>query len=99
MAVGYRPAGESDESIVLFVVLREGESLDAALEEQIRGVIRTSASPRHVPRHIREVPDLPRTLSGKPVELAVRAVLHGRPVANRDALINPEALEYFAGRL
>ena len=99
LAVGYRPAGDSDESIVLFVVLRDGESLDAGLEERIRDAIRASASPRHVPRHILQVPDLPRTLSGKPVELAVRAVLHGRPVANRDALVNPEALDYFAGRL
>ncbi len=81
--------------IVLFVTLAAGIRLDAALEQTIREQIRNHASPRHVPRHIIAVPEIPRTRSGKIVELAVRDVIHGRPVRNRDALANPEALSHF----
>ena len=84
-----------DERIVLFVRLRNGAMLDAALEQRIRRTIREHVSPRHVPERIVAVTDLPRTLSGKLVELAVRDVVHGRPVANRDALANPDALDLF----
>ena len=78
--------------------LREGVTLDASLEQRIREAIRRNASPRHVPAVILAVPDMPRTLSGKLVELAVREVVHGRPVKNLDALANPQALEHFRDR-
>jgi acetoacetyl-CoA synthetase len=93
LAVGQDWKGDS--RIVLFVRLRDGIALDDAIRERIRLAIRTEESPRHVPSKIVQVAALPRTLSGKLVELAVRDVIHGRPVANRDALANPEALEQF----
>lgn len=86
---------ERDVRIVLFVRLREGVSLDDALRDRIRKAIRSETSPHHVPRAIHAVPDIPRTISGKISEIAVREVLHGRPVKNTDALANPDALEYF----
>ena len=86
---------EDDVRVVLFVVLREGEALDDSLEQAVRSTIRQNATPRHVPAKIIQVPEIPRTLSGKIVELAVREVMHGRPVNNIDALANPEALSYF----
>ncbi len=89
---------EGDVRIVLFVRLREGHSLDEPLRERIRGRIRDHASPHHVPRRILEVPDIPRTISGKITELAVRDVIHGRGVSNTDAMANPEALRYFVDR-
>ncbi len=85
----------ADVRIVLFVTLAPGISLDDSLCDRIRAVIRANASPRHVPARIVAVPDVPRTISGKLVELAVRDVIHGRPVGNLDALANPEALDYF----
>ena len=96
LAVGQ--AWENDVRVVLFVRLRPGVQLDAALEKRIRDVIRANATPRHVPARIVAVPDIPRTISGKIVELAVRNVIHGRPVRNTDALANPAALEYFRDR-
>ncbi len=87
-----------DQRIVLFVRLREGQSLDDELQAKIRQVIRANTTPRHVPAKIVQVTDIPRTLSGKIVELAVRNVVHGRPVKNTDALANPEALEEFRDR-
>ncbi|MGH8189687.1 MAG: AMP-binding enzyme, partial [Steroidobacteraceae bacterium] len=84
-----------DVRIVLFVKLREGQTLDESLEDKIRRTIRNNTTPRHVPAKILQAPDLPRTINGKLVELAVRNVVHGRAVKNRDALANPEALEYF----
>jgi acetoacetyl-CoA synthetase len=89
---------ESDVRVVLFVRLREGVSLSAELEGRIRAAIRTHATPRHVPARIVQVGDIPRTKSGKIVELAVRDVLHGRTPKNLEALANPEALEQFRGR-
>jgi acetoacetyl-CoA synthetase len=86
---------EADVRIVLFVRLREGELLDEPLRERIRRQIRDHASPHHVPRKILQVTDIPRTISGKISELAVREVIHGRPVRNLDALANPGALEQF----
>ena len=82
---------------MLFVRLRPEHRLDADLEERIRRRIRRHASPHHVPRRIVQVADLPRTISGKITELAVREVIHGRPVRNVDALANPDALELFRG--
>jgi acetoacetyl-CoA synthetase len=86
---------EGDVRIVLFVRLREGASLTEDLVSQIKGRIREYASPHHVPRRIIPVADLPRTISGKITELAVRDVIHGRSVANVDALANPGALDQF----
>jgi len=86
---------EGDVRIVLFVRLREGLMLDAALAERIRTRIRANTTARHVPAKILAVTDIPRTKSGKIVELAVRNVVHGRPVANREALANPQALDQF----
>ncbi|GAA0617492.1 acetoacetate--CoA ligase [Halomonas beimenensis] len=86
---------QGDTRVVLFVRLREGQALDDALCRRIRETIRANATPRHVPAKIIQVDDLPRTLSGKLVELAVRNVVHGRPVKNREALANPEALSLF----
>ncbi len=86
---------EGDVRVVLFVRLRPGCALDAALEERIRREIRAHASPHHVPRKILQVSDLPRTINGKLSELAVRAAIHGRVVGNTDALANPASLELF----
>jgi len=85
----------SDVQIVLFVVLRDGLELDQKLEDDLRRRIREEKSPRHVPAIIRQAPDIPRTISGKIVELAVRNILHDRPVDNVDALANPLALDFF----
>jgi acetoacetyl-CoA synthetase len=86
---------DNDVRVVLFVRLQPGVSLDAALEQKIRNQIRTGASPRHVPARIIAVADIPRTKSGKITELAVRDVVHGRTVKNKDALANPEALQFY----
>jgi acetoacetyl-CoA synthetase len=89
---------DGDVRVVLFVRLRPGFGLDAALEKRIRLAVRSGASPRHVPAKILAVDDIPRTKSGKIVELAVREVVHGRAVRNQEALANPAALALFAGR-
>ena len=86
---------QGDTRVVLFVVLAKGAALDDALETRLRSQIRTGASPRHVPAKIIAVADIPRTKSGKITELAVRDVVHGREVKNREALANPEALDLF----
>jgi len=85
-----------DVRVVLFVRLRDGCELDDALVDRIRDQIRRNATPRHVPARVVQVADIPRTKSGKIVELAVRSVVHGQPVANREALANPEALDLYA---
>ena len=84
-----------DVRVVLFVILREGRALDDDLRARIRQSIRENTTPRHVPDKIIQVTDIPRTISGKIVELAVRNVVHGRPVKNTDALANPEALDHY----
>jgi len=94
-AVAIGQIWQSDTRVVLFVKLRDGQTLDAQLEERIRSEIRRHASPRHVPAKIVQVADIPRTKNGKVVELAVKAVVHGMPVPNTDALANPDALEHF----
>ena len=85
----------TDTRVVLFVKLRPGLLLDAALEERIRRQIRENTTPRHVPARIVQVADIPRTRNGKVVELAVRSVVHGMPVRHTDALANPEVLDLF----
>lgn len=89
---------EHDVRVVLFVRLRDGVVLDDPLRERIRQVIRDNTTARHVPAKILAVTDIPRTISGKIVELAVRNVVHGIAVKNTDALANPEALEQFRDR-
>ncbi|MBZ9785597.1 acetoacetate--CoA ligase [Pseudomonas sp. REP124] len=89
---------QDDVRVVLFVRLQEGVTLDEALQQQIRQVIRSNTTPRHVPAKIVAVTDIPRTISGKIVELAVRNVVHGQKVKNTDALANPEALEQYRNR-
>ncbi len=86
---------QGDVRVVLFVRLRAGVALDDALRQRIRDTIRANTTPRHVPARIVAVPEIPRTISGKIVELAVRNVVHGLPVTNTDALANPGALEHF----
>jgi acetoacetyl-CoA synthetase len=87
---------DHDVRVVLFVRLAPGLILDEALERRIRERIRAGASPRHVPARIIQVADIPRTKSGKIVELAVRDIVHGRSVRNREVLANPEALDLYA---
>ena len=89
---------DNDVRVVLFVRLREGLQLDQALTDHIRLHIRQNTTPRHVPARVVQVADIPRTKSGKIVELAVRNVVHGEPVKNIEALANPEALEHFRNR-
>ncbi len=86
---------DNDTRVLLFVVLREGVVLDEELTKKLKTQVRTGASPRHVPAKIIAVEDIPRTKSGKITELAVRDIVHGREVKNREALANPEALELF----
>ena len=97
-AVAIGQAWDDDTRVVLFVVVRDGVDLDDALRDRIKRRIREHASPRHVPAVIAAVPDVPRTLSGKIAELAVREVVHGREVTNTTALANPEVLEAFRNR-
>jgi len=82
--------------VVLFVRLRAGLELDEALVKTIKTKIREGCTPRHVPAKVLQVADIPRTKSGKIVELAVRDIVHGRPIKNREALANPESLQLFA---
>ena len=89
---------DNDVRVVLFVHLRDGVTLDAALVDRIKRQIRDNTTPRHVPAKIVAITDIPRTRSGKIVELAVRNVVHGQPVKNVEALANPEALEQFRNR-
>lgn len=88
---------EDDVRVVLFVRLREGLELDDPLRDRICRQIRANTTPRHVPAKIIQVSDIPRTVSGKITELAVRDVIHGRAVKNTEALANPSALELFRG--
>lgn len=86
---------QDDERVLLFVRLRAGARLDEDLQQRIKAQIKTGASPRHVPAKIIAVADIPKTISGKIVELAVKNVIHGQPVSNLTALANPEALKLF----
>ena len=86
---------QGDVRVVLFVRLREGLALTDELREKIRDTIRRNSTPRHVPARIIQAPDLPRTITGKLTEIAVRNVVHGQPVKNTSALANPQSLDYF----
>jgi acetoacetyl-CoA synthetase len=96
VAIGQELGDAGDVRIVLFVRLHDGVKLDDALRDRIRRQIRDNASPLHVPAKIVQVADIPRTVSGKISELAVRDVVHGRRVTNTEALANPESLALFA---
>jgi acetoacetyl-CoA synthetase len=95
VVVGWKPPDQSDELIILCVVLAAGQRLDAALDQKIRRTLREQASPRHVPHHLFAISEVPVTRSGKPVELSVKAILGGQEVSNREALANPQVLEEF----
>ena len=88
---------DNDVRVILFVVLKPGFALDAGLQDKIKKRIRLGTTPRHVPAKIISVSDIPRTKSGKITELAVRDIVHGREIKNREALANPQALELFRG--
>ena len=92
------PNETGDVRVVLFVKLQDGLALDSVLAEKIKQHIRANTTPRHVPAKVVQVTDIPRTKSGKIVELAVRNVIHGRDVKNIEALANPEALEQYRDR-
>jgi len=87
---------DNDVRVVLFVVMQDGMELDDALRDRIKRQIRQGASPRHVPAKIVQVPDIPRTKSGKITEIAVRDIIHGRDIKNKEALANPDVLDYYA---
>jgi acetoacetyl-CoA synthetase len=86
---------DNDVRVILFVRLADGAVMTDALTDAIKKRVRTGATPRHVPRHIIAVPDIPRTRSGKITELAVRDIIHGRQVKNTEALANAEALDFY----
>ncbi len=88
---------QDDVRIVLFVKMRDGQGLTIEVEQRIKQKIRHNASPRHVPALIIQVPDIPKTKNGKLVELAVRDIINGKDVTHTEALLNPEALEFFRG--
>jgi acetoacetyl-CoA synthetase len=90
---------ESDQRVLLFVKLNPGKSLTDELKQKIRVALRDKASPRHVPALMLEVPDIPYTFNGKKVESAVTNIINGRAITNRDALANPQCLDYFEGLL
>jgi acetoacetyl-CoA synthetase len=85
----------NDVRVILFVTMAQGFTLNDEIKNKIRNDIRKNASPRHVPAKIIEVPDIPYTLNMKKVELAVKNMIHGKEVKNRDALKNPEVLDFF----
>ena len=95
LAIGQQHAG--DERVILFVRMKEGVPLDRDIAKKIRQILKVNASPRHVPALILETPDVPRTLNGKLIEGAVSNILHHREVTNRDAMQNPEVLDFFIG--
>ncbi len=88
-------AWDNDERVILFLRLKPGHTLDQVLETRVKQHIRACLTPRHVPAKIIQVADIPRTINGKITELAVKNIVHGLPIKNREALANPEALELF----
>ncbi|MBQ7568742.1 acetoacetate--CoA ligase [bacterium] len=93
LAIGQNYKG--DQRIILFVQLAQGAELNDDLRRSIKSILRTNASPRHVPAVILAAPDIPKTLNGKKVESAVTNIINGRPVTNRDALQNPQSLDFY----
>jgi acetoacetyl-CoA synthetase len=93
VAVGFKH--DNDERVIVFVRLREGETWSEALAQKLKSAIRAELSPRHVPSKVLPCPEVPRTMSGKVMEIAVRDTIHGRAVRNTDALANPQSLDWF----
>jgi acetoacetyl-CoA synthetase len=93
LAVGKKWNG--DQKVILFVSLNEGIKLDQKLKDKIKAELKSKATPRHVPSEIFEVKEIPRTISGKKVEIAVSKILNGEEVDNKDALANPHSLDQF----
>lgn len=93
LAIGQEWKG--DQRVILFVQLAEGHSLTDELKNKIKKTLRENASPRHIPARIIQVPDIPYTHNLKKVEIAITNIIHGRPVSNRDALANPNSLDYY----
>ena len=91
--IGYKI--DNDEEVILFIKLDDGQKLNNELINKIKLNIRSNCSPRHVPSKIFTVPDIPYTINGKKVELAVKRSIHGKDVTNKEALANPESLDYF----
>ncbi|MFQ6613269.1 MAG: acetoacetate--CoA ligase [Fidelibacterota bacterium] len=89
---------EEDERVILFIKLKAPARFTDSLQQEIRALIRTECSPRHVPAKILPVPDIPYTINGKKVEIAVKKIIHGQEVRNRDALANPDALDFYRNR-
>ena len=85
----------NDIRILLFLVLKDDRKLSRELSEKIKMNIRTKATPRHVPSEIYQVPEIPRTISGKKVEIAVTKIINGESIENKDALANPSSLEHY----
>ena len=94
-SVAISETGNQDTLITLFVLLKEGQTLTNELKEKIKQHLKINASPRHVPKKIIAVPDIPRTLSGKTAELSVKAAIEGREIENINALANPDSLKFF----
>ena len=89
---------EDDSRVILFLVMSEGKTLDSDIQTRIKKELREKASPKHVPDIILQAPELPRTKSNKLVELTVADIINGRPVRNREALANPNSLDWFINR-
>ncbi|MFM8772372.1 MAG: AMP-binding enzyme, partial [Actinomycetota bacterium] len=98
-ALAFAQAWEGDTRMVLLVVLTPGATLDEDLRQRIKATLRERGSPRHVPAVIVQVDELPRTMTGKLAEIAVADAVNGRPVRNRDALANPEAIDTIIARM
>ena len=94
-AVVVETTRKSESTIILFVVLKKEEKLTNDLVEKIKYQLKTNASPRHIPKHIIQVDDIPRTISGKISELSVKAAIEGREIKNIDALANPDSLSIY----
>jgi len=88
---------QGDERVILFVKLVDGYKLNEKLIEKIKKSVKSNCSPRHVPSKILETPDIPYTINGKKVEIAVKNIINGKNVSNRDALANPESLDFYKG--
>ena len=84
-----------DERVILFVKLKNNHTLEEQLTNKIKNLIKLNCSPRHIPAKILETPDIPYTINGKKVEIAVKKIIHGKDVSNRNALSNPESLDYY----
>jgi acetoacetyl-CoA synthetase len=95
ICIGQRRPTDKDEQVILFVKMKPGRKLDAALRSRIKDEIRKALSPRHVPKYIFEVPEIPYTINGKKVELAVKRIVSGIKNAPSSAVANPECFKYY----